>query len=78
MAEIFSVTVEEIIKQLNMEIIYAPENISSLVVTENDVTGLDFSLWDFMSISMQSVFRYAEIWSLLILLHLTRKQDMRG
>ena len=73
MAEIFSVTVEEIIKQLNMEIIYAPENISSLVVTEND-----FSLWDFMSISMQSVFRYAEIWSLLILLHLTRKQDMRG
>ena len=74
MAEIFSVTVEEIIKQLNMEIIYAPENISSLVV----VTDLDFSLWDFMSISMQSVFRYAEIWSLLILLHLTRKQDMRG
>ena len=36
MAEIFSVTVEEIIKQLNMEIIYAPENISSLVVTENE------------------------------------------
>ena len=75
MAEIFSVTVEEIIKQLNMEIIYAPENISSLVVTENDCNrpGLHF-----MSISMQSVFRYAEIWSLLILLHLTRKQDMRG
>lgn len=78
MAEIFSVTVEEIIKQLNMEIIYAPENISSLVVTENDCNRPDFSSWDFMSISMQSVFRYAEIWSLLILLHLTRKQDMRG
>lgn len=78
MAEIFSVTVEEIIKQLNMEIIYAPENISSLVVTENDCNRPGLQLMGFMSISMQSVFRYAEIWSLLILLHLTRKQDMRG
>ena len=33
MAEIFSVTVHEIVKQLNMEIIYAPYNIDSLVVT---------------------------------------------
>ena len=54
MAEIFSVTVEEIIKQLNMEIIYAPENISSLVVTENDC-------WTSASLPFISMgtFRYA-------------------
>ena len=51
---------------------------AALLLLRMIVTDLDFSLWDFMSISMQSVFRYAEIWSLLILLHLTRKQDMRG
>ena len=47
MAEIFSVTVEEIIKQLNMEIIYAPENISSLVVTENDCNRPGLQLMGF-------------------------------
>lgn len=47
MAEIFSVTVEEIIKQLNMEIIYAPENISSLVVTENDCNRPGIQLMGF-------------------------------
>lgn len=47
MAEIFSVTVEEIIKQLNMEIIYAPENISSLVVIENDCNRPGLQLMGF-------------------------------
>lgn len=47
MAEIFSVTVEEIIKQLNMEIIYAPENINSLVVTENDCNRPGLQLMGF-------------------------------
>ena len=47
MAEIFSVTVEEIIKQRNMEIIYAPENISSLVVTENDCNRPGLQLMGF-------------------------------
>ena len=47
MAEIFSVTVEEIIKQLNMEIIYAPENISSLAVTENDCNRPGLQLMGF-------------------------------
>lgn len=47
MAEIFSVTVEEIIKHLNMEIIYAPENISSLVVTENDCNRPGLQLMGF-------------------------------
>ena len=77
MAEIFSVTVEEIIKQLNMEIIYAPENISSLVVTENDCNRPGLQLMGFYEyFNAERV--HAEIWSLLILLHLTRKQDMRG
>jgi HPr kinase/phosphorylase len=47
MAEIFSVTVNEIIKQLKLEVIYAPENIDSLVVTENDCNRPGLQLMGF-------------------------------
>ncbi|MBR1864605.1 MAG: HPr(Ser) kinase/phosphatase [Ruminococcus sp.] len=47
MAEIFSVSVEEIVKQLKLELLYAPENISELKVTDNDCNRPGLQLMGF-------------------------------
>ena len=47
MAEIFSVTVKDIIDQLKLEVVYAPENIDSMIVTENDCNRPGLQLMGF-------------------------------
>lgn len=47
MADIFSVTVKEIVEQLNMELIYAPDDIEKLIVTENDCNRPGLQLMGF-------------------------------
>ena len=47
MAEIFSVTVNEIIKQLGLEVLYAPDNIDELIVTDNDCNRPGLQLMGF-------------------------------
>lgn len=47
MAEIFSVTVNEIIRQLKLEVLYAPENMDELIVTDNDANRPGLQLMGF-------------------------------
>ncbi|MBQ6634377.1 MAG: HPr(Ser) kinase/phosphatase [Ruminococcus sp.] len=47
MAEIFSVTVKDIIDQLKLEVVYAPDNIDSMIVTENDCNRPGLQLMGF-------------------------------
>ncbi len=47
MAEIFSVTVKDIIDQLKLEVVYAPENIDSMLITENDCNRPGLQLMGF-------------------------------
>ena len=47
MAEIFSVTVSEIVKQLGLELLYAPDNIDELIVTDNDCNRPGLQLMGF-------------------------------
>ncbi len=47
MAEIFSVTVQDIIDQLKLEVLYAPENVKSMLVTENDCNRPGLQLMGF-------------------------------
>ncbi len=47
MAEIFSVTVKDIIDQLKLEVVYAPDNIDSMLVTENDCNRPGLQLMGF-------------------------------
>ncbi|MBQ8108422.1 MAG: HPr kinase/phosphorylase, partial [Ruminococcus sp.] len=47
MAEIFSVTVNEIVKQLKLEVLYAPENMEELKVTDNDCNRPGLQLMGF-------------------------------
>ena len=47
MAEIFSVTVNEIIRQLKLEVLYAPENMDEMVVTDNDANRPGLQLMGF-------------------------------
>lgn len=47
MAEIFSVSVKEIIKQLKLEAVYTPENVEDILVTENDCNRPGLQLMGF-------------------------------
>ncbi|MBP1535411.1 MAG: HPr(Ser) kinase/phosphatase, partial [Ruminococcus sp.] len=47
MAEIFSVSVAEIIKQLGLEVLYAPDNMDDLIVTDNDCNRPGLQLMGF-------------------------------
>lgn len=47
MAEIFSASLKEIVKQLNMEILYSPDDFDKLVITENDCNRPGLQLMGF-------------------------------
>ena len=47
MAEIFSVKITEIINQLNLEVLYSPENLDELIVTDNDCNRPGLQLMGF-------------------------------
>lgn len=47
MAEIFSVKITEIINQLKLEVMYAPENMEELIVTDNDCNRPGLQLMGF-------------------------------
>ena len=47
MADIFSVTVKEIVEQLHMELMYAPDDIDKRIVTENDCNRPGLQLMGF-------------------------------
>lgn len=47
MAEIFTVTIEDIVKELDLELIYSPKPISELLVRENDVNRPGLQLMGF-------------------------------
>lgn len=47
MAEIFSVSVKEIISQLKLEAVYTPENVEDILVTENDCNRPGLQLMGF-------------------------------
>ena len=47
MAEIFSVSVKEIINQLKLEAVYTPENVEDILVTENDCNRPGLQLMGF-------------------------------
>lgn len=47
MAEIFSVKITEIVNQLKMEVMYAPENMEELIVTDNDCNRPGLQLMGF-------------------------------
>lgn len=47
MAEIFSAKITEIINQLNLEVLYSPENLDELIVTDNDCNRPGLQLMGF-------------------------------